>query len=280
MSGEATRPVYMVFCVDIEFINLLAALGLSTDVTGYDNLTDPVLRTYLESKSSESHEKVSLSGLDNNIKKELRMNMRNTNASSRTESLFIAYHTLLRQHGLVWLSEENQNVVVQHALSAVNPKKLRSRLKSDLVFSKHHLKNDFSSFPKHAKTVSDAFQLVDSGILNDLSGGSSKANDAYKSHKNGAKKSNDPRKNAIKQTENRDEPLCHWEPHCAGGVCHRLHDCRYCSANLKKTFSKNLEAERAKVGPSKSTRSQISKKVLHSHATPTIPKIGQLQSSP
>lgn len=82
------------------------------------------------------------------------------------ESLFIDYHTLLRQHGLSWLVTKNQKVVVQHVLGAIKPSKLRQRLKSDLVFSKHALKNDFNAFFEHARKISK-LQLVDSGALSE-----------------------------------------------------------------------------------------------------------------
>lgn len=90
------------------------------------------------------------------------MYMRNKDSSSRMESMFIQYHTLLRKHGLVWLLEDNQNKAVHHVLSAIQPSKLRNRLHSDIQFAHHELRKNFQKFFTYARNVSDAFVLVDS----------------------------------------------------------------------------------------------------------------------
>lgn len=62
----------------------------------------------------------------------------------------------------------NPRVAVQHALSAVKPVKLRSRLESDIEFSHHNLEKDFKGVLKHAVDLFNAFQLGDSGAWNDI----------------------------------------------------------------------------------------------------------------
>lgn len=48
----------------------------------------------------------------------------------------------------------------------IRSKSLRKRLQSDLEFAYHDLKRDFKGFSKHFRTVSDFFQLVDTGPRN------------------------------------------------------------------------------------------------------------------
>lgn len=115
--------------------------------------------------------------------------------------------------------------------------------------------------------------------MKDFSDGFSKANNAKKSYKNGAEKLNNSSRNAIGQTRKRDEPLCLWELHRVCGIRHSLRDCRYCPENLKKTLFVNLAAERVNDGPSRSTRPHTLGKLLDYHVTPTVSKIGRLQSN-
>lgn len=48
MSNKALRPVDLKFCVGIELIKSCIALGLITDATYYDDLSNEVLRDYLD----------------------------------------------------------------------------------------------------------------------------------------------------------------------------------------------------------------------------------------
>lgn len=59
---------------------------------------------------------------------DLRPNMKNNNASSIMQYLLANYHKILSQNGLKWKITDNQNVAVQHVLSAIKPASLRHRL--------------------------------------------------------------------------------------------------------------------------------------------------------
>lgn len=96
-----------------------------------------------------------------NCAKELKMNMKNKDDSSRMKTIFIDYNTLLRSHGPSRLLEENKNIAVQHVLSTILPAKLRNRLDSNLPFYNHELEKT------HAEKVCDAFVLVHSGAMNE-----------------------------------------------------------------------------------------------------------------
>eukprot|EP00171_Calliarthron_tuberculosum_P004298 IDg4298t1 len=146
-------------------------LGLIHDVESYESLSEAALRNYLEGEAAESRETVTLSALDVIVRRELRMNMHNKDASSRMKGLFIDYHTVLRKHGLNWILTVNQKVAVQHVISAIQPYKLRKRLENDIQLAHHDLRKDFNGFFKHAKKVSDAFALVDNGMLNEETAG-------------------------------------------------------------------------------------------------------------
>ena len=98
-TTEAVRPVNLKYCVDPEYLESAIDLGLIEDVEN-DDLTDIHLRKYLEGKAEESRETVSLEVLDEIVNRELRMNIRDKNARSRMESLFVTYHALLRRNGL------------------------------------------------------------------------------------------------------------------------------------------------------------------------------------
>lgn len=66
-------------------------------------LTDEQVRKFLEDRSKELSQIVSLEQLGKLVQQKLRMNTRNRNATARMQNLFTIYHTLLVQNGLEWL---------------------------------------------------------------------------------------------------------------------------------------------------------------------------------
>ena len=162
-AAGTARPVQLKFCVDSEYLASAIDLGFVDGVDTIEELTDPLLRAYLEKKAETSKETVTLSALDKMVEKHLSMNMSDPSATSRMQGLFISYTTLLRKSGLSWVLKENQKVAVQHVLSAINPTTLRTRLSEDLEFSQYNLRKDFRGFMNHAIKLAEAFQLLDSG---------------------------------------------------------------------------------------------------------------------
>jgi len=159
----SARPVQLKFCVDSEYLASAISLGFISGATSLEDLTDAVLRTYLDTKSGASKETVTLSKLDRIVEKQLSMNMSDPSATSRMQGLFISYTTLLRKNGLSWVVTDSPKVAVQQVLSCINPKSLRTRLREDLEFSQRSLRKDFKGFMTHAIKLAEAFQLVDSG---------------------------------------------------------------------------------------------------------------------
>lgn len=164
ITTEAVSLVNLKFCVDPEIIESALALGSIPDYSDYGTLTDAALLIYLEGKSQESKDSVNLDTLDNLVRTQLRMDMTDKNAKSRMEAFFMSYHKMLRMNGLAWLIKSNQRVSVYHVLSAIRPRTLQDRLDSDLQFAYHDCRKDFVKFMTHCIRVSEAFQLVDSGI--------------------------------------------------------------------------------------------------------------------
>lgn len=118
-----------------EWVEPLIDLDFSDSVKFYADLLDSVLWTYLDNESKKTKKIVTLDVLDELVKKELRMNMVDSNANSRVKNLFTIYLSLLHCNGLKWLIKVSQRVVVFHVLSAIWPKKLRAQLESDLSLS-------------------------------------------------------------------------------------------------------------------------------------------------
>lgn len=205
------------------------------------------------------------------------MDMKNKNASSRMRNLFIDYRNLLCFNSLAWLLEDNQRISVQHVLSAMKPSKLRSRLESDLAFSQHHLKKNFNAFFKHAQNLSDAFQLVDSGVLNEEKPGSTSGKRVEKVRK-GANNFSANCSAPPKTAPTHDDPVCLGPPHAERGISHRLKDCRACPDNEKKELLQAFTKDRCKVGPSRSTRGQL-RKWIHNkkREVGNLPKAGRLK---
>lgn len=89
--------------------------------------------------------------------------MRDANATTRIQNLFVQYHTILLRNGLSWIIKDKQKVAFYHFLSAISLATLQTRLKSDLYFSNYDLRRDFKGFLKHAIPLFEAFELVYNG---------------------------------------------------------------------------------------------------------------------
>lgn len=238
----------------MDWVESLIALNFIEDVESYETLEDKTLRKFLEDESKESKEVLSMDILDDIVSKELRTNMSDRNAKSRMRNLFVSYRTILRRHGIEWILEDNEKVAVKHVLSAIRPNTLRQRLESDLEFAYHSLKKDFTGFMDHAIKLAEAFQLVDNGKPKGNKDDDRDNGGKKKSGKNrGPKKdqSDDDDKSNDKKT-----PLCLHPPCRKKGLRHYMRDCTATSSEEKKALLKALAEEKAKTGPSKSTRSQ------------------------
>lgn len=124
---------------------------------------DTALRKHLESKAVHAMDNATTDALDGLVKNNLRTDMENTNARSRMKIRFVSYKSLLREHGLSWITKDTEKIAIQHVLTANCPAPLRSRLKYDMELAKTKLCKDFKGLIKHATHLSDAFHLVDTG---------------------------------------------------------------------------------------------------------------------
>lgn len=144
-----------------------------------------------------------------------------------------------------------------HVLSAIRPSSLKKSLESDLDFSHYEFRKDFLRFTAHAVKLSEAFQLVDAGLAKSPDTNNLK----QKNPENNRCENNSGSSNATTSTKSdRELPICPFGPHRSRGLHHLLKDCGNCPDEEKKELFKQLAEEKAKTGPSRSTRSQIATK--------------------
>jgi len=196
----------------------------------------------------------------------LKMDMSVKSAQGRMKLLFVEYKSLLRAHGLKWVTDKTPKIAIKHVISAVKPAQLRTRLEQDIAFSHHDLRADFTGFMKHAIDLSSAFQRVDNGPLKSRKGdkdlpkskkdvadgstvgsSSSKAGVKYDGHSKKAKK---------KPPTPCPLPKCHGK-----NRFHWMSDCTESTETEKAHYRAELATLKAQDGPSKSTRGQASKTV-------------------
>ena len=144
------------------FLRSTIRLGLIKAVKSYSDLSDVQLRTYLEEKREENVTTLSVAKIDEIVSNELRMDMKDTSATSRMERLFISYDMILDKHGLSWIPEKHLKLASKHIIQHIKPHYLKSRIDGDLKLAHAHLKKDFNMFMDHAIAVSKAFQMSDS----------------------------------------------------------------------------------------------------------------------
>lgn len=260
ISTEKSKPVDLNFCVDIDFLRSTIALGEISAVSSYDDLTDEVLRNYLESETAESRSKMTIEALDSLIRKNLRTDMHNKEVISRMNNLFVGYQTVLRKNGLSWVVAENPKVAVQQVLSAIHSPKIQSSLSSDMELAHIDIGKDFSKYYAHAKKLSEAFDLVHGGALDDYrtSENSSKKNSSHNRNNDGTSISNKKTgagtgKKTGGDSDKRPQPLCLWDTHRFKAIRYRMQNCKDCPEDEKKTILAEWTRQRALDGPASST---------------------------
>lgn len=92
-----------------------------------------------------------------------QIDMTDKDARSVIEILFVYYKSILRRHGLSWITNDNEKVAVYHVLSAICLETLQDRLELDLELSHYDLRNNFKDFMAYAIKLFEAFPLVDNG---------------------------------------------------------------------------------------------------------------------
>lgn len=135
VSAEAAKPIRLKYCVDTEWLESLIDLDVLTDAISYGQLVNKVLHTYLESKAVKTRKFVTTDQLDKLLDNELQIDMKDLNARSCFETLFVLYRSLMRHQGLSKITKDNEKIAVFHVLSAIRPEPLRLRPKSDLALS-------------------------------------------------------------------------------------------------------------------------------------------------
>ena len=164
-TTEPVRPVNLTYCVDPEWLRSIVDLNLIPDFTDYEMVKDEILRTFLEERSRTTTTTISLSAVNSIIDKELKMDMADTSAPMRMKNRFASYLSVLRRHGLQWITKSRPKTAITHVIAAVKPKSLRTKLESNIDFSHMELQKDFNAFFKHAVKISESFDDVDTGPI-------------------------------------------------------------------------------------------------------------------
>lgn len=153
----SVRPVNIFYCVDAEWLESTIELEYIPGVKTMSDLTDELLRQYLECEAEEEKDMMTIVNIDAVTKKELSMGMTDTSSRSRMKRLFTLYVSVLRRNGLFWIMKEHSKLAEQHLLFAVRSRPLPHRLEKDLelVYSSH--RKNVKEFMKHTMVAAEAF---------------------------------------------------------------------------------------------------------------------------
>lgn len=171
----------------------------------------------------------------------------------------MSYKSLLRRHGLSWVTEHNENVAVYHVISAIRPDAFRAHPELDLEISRYDLPKDFRGFMKHAIELSEAFQIVDNGPPLPTTRTKKTKVFEIRRYKNDRADNEKPNKkrsvNSATDTK-QSAPVCLWSLHKSKDIRHFLRDCRACPDHEMETLMKQFRGEKIATGPAKNTRPQ------------------------
>lgn len=130
VTTEEVKPVYLTFCVDVQYITLVTALKSYIRNNNIRDLDVPLLRTYLDVK-----ETIVIDDLDDIVEKYVKWNMFNCNARSRMQLLFICYNFFVSKHGPTWIEKDNKTFAINHVLSVIRPVTLKNFGIGPIIFS-------------------------------------------------------------------------------------------------------------------------------------------------
>lgn len=154
-------------------------------------------------------------------------------------------------------------MAVNHIVSSLRPVSLRTRLQSDLDFTKHCLKKDFKGFRAHAVRLSEAFELLDNGPK---SHDTKTDSDTKPSGPSGSKPKKEPK--AVKSDPNkaRSDPPCPYGPCKEKNLRHCIKDCPASNDAEKSRMRAGLAANRA--GKKEENRRRVAGRLRNKPAAP------------
>lgn len=78
-----------------------------SNISSTEELTDKILKDYLESLIEDKRMCMSTSAISKIVSKNLYMNMTISHTRARMQMIFISYESLLKRNGISWLLESN-----------------------------------------------------------------------------------------------------------------------------------------------------------------------------
>ena len=139
--------------------------NLIPDRTDPAIVTDGIIRNFLEERSKTTKTTISLSSVNSIVERALIIVESDTSALTRIENLFTSYLSILRRHGLQWVTNARLKTAITDIIVNVNTKSLRTKLESNMEFSHMGLQKDFNVFFQHAVKVYESFEDIDIGPI-------------------------------------------------------------------------------------------------------------------
>lgn len=109
-STESANPVELKFFVSSESVQAVLGVYYIPEVDYYESLSEDEHCELLRSKAVASKDVILIDKLDNIFKDHLRIDMKDKNALSRIENIFVSWKSLLRKFGHALVTTESENI--------------------------------------------------------------------------------------------------------------------------------------------------------------------------
>ena len=126
-SGSTVKPISVVSSVDRDLLQSLLDIGELDEVESLEQLTDDVLKKWLETQVAEDFDSLTVDSLRSAIKRNVRMNVHETDPKLRVKTLFTDFVSFLRSKNWSDLIKKNPGLAIEEICSLLKPTELKDK---------------------------------------------------------------------------------------------------------------------------------------------------------
>ena len=145
-AGASIQPVPLTSSVDSQLLRSLVGIGVLKGAAQVADVTDDMLKEYLERSLGAVAEHLSAENLDKLVKRSVHFNTRELDPSLRATRLITDYMTFLQARKMEDLTTKNPQLAASHICSLLQPPALRERITAEVTVENPELGKNWPSF--------------------------------------------------------------------------------------------------------------------------------------
>ena len=127
-------------------------------VSYISELTDDVLLAWLKDQIAQSSSVITPDILEAELKKRVKLDVKEADAKMRFMNLFMKYYTFLEERNLGDLIHSHPKTAIRHICALIRPLGFQKKIENDLALDKAHPRKDWKGFYQHVVENAVSFE--------------------------------------------------------------------------------------------------------------------------